>query len=155
MKYIKCPKCGEFFEENLVSCPSCGWSESTSSPNVTVGEKISVATTDTGTKNESTIKTIGDYIWYLSVALAIIFSVNMVIKYFAENSDINIPESTHELGLFIGSILTILSYLFVISVILIGVGRLIKEFCHVIANISINLHEINMKTKDNRTTEQE
>lgn len=154
MKYLKCPKCGEFYEENLENCPSCGWSESSSSPKVTMGEKMNVATTDTGTKHESILKKVGEIFWYISITAAGTFALYAINKFIDVNKGVSFPKNSTQLFWDIDSIIKLLIFIFVISGGLLLVGRLIQELCSTIANISINLHEINMKIKEEKTTEQ-
>ena len=85
-------------------------------------------TTDTGTKYENTIKVFTDIIWWFSV-VGTLFTLLIVLSYF-DNFDSVIIFAT-----IIGSAL----YLVLLYCML--------AFIRVIRNISINLHEINMKTK--------
>ena len=144
MKYLKCPKCGEFFEENLESCPSCGWSESSSSPKVTMGEKVNVAITDTGTKDEEELKDSAQTSWKESKNLVMFLVVMLAVIIY-----ILYKEKTD----FCSSFVIVLFGVFAVN-LMIWISSITKSVLTVIANISINLHEINMKIKEEKTTEQ-
>lgn len=144
MAQIKCTECGQLMPEGVNSCPNCGCpvenapaeqkataQPAKETPEVEQQRTDTVyvfPTTDTGTKYENTIKAFTDIIWWFSV-VGTLFTLLIVLSYF-DNFDSVIIFAT-----IIGSAL----YLVILYCML--------AFIRVIRNISINLHEINMKTK--------
>ncbi len=132
MAKLRCNECGEVFDSNLQECPTCGCPAEQSNPVVQeeineIGAKPDFPTTDTGYNYEKTILSYANTIWIIGIILAIIgFIVSLALM----------RESIYGALRLIGVIALLLSILYVII-----------AFIRVFVNISINLHEINMKTK--------
>lgn len=140
MAQIKCTECGQLMPEGVNRCPNCGCpvenapaeqkataQPAQETPEVEQQRTDTVyvfPTTDTGTKYEDTIKTYTDVIWWLNVVVVAF----LVICTFAYNL-MYFPVSV-----FVGAL-----YLLILYVML--------AFIRVFRNISINLREINLKTK--------
>lgn len=131
MNDLKCPKCGKVFGDNLSSCPNCSHPASQCS---TLEENNDSITTDTGYKQEDTIMQLADGISVFAKGVAILIAILTLILF------IPIARSISE-SLFILIIGTMIAASFWIG------GLITKAFLYVYANISINIHEINMKTK--------
>ena len=139
-----CPECGyPITDATLKNCPECGFvlevqkeeqeevSATSASEQPQQAEetviRVVFPTTDTGTSSENTIKNYGDFLWGTNL----FFGIMGIIVCFA------LIESTHGQSL-LG--------IFVIIILLLWV-YVIRAFIRVIHNISINLHEINMKLR--------
>ena len=126
MPLIKCPECGHEVSDKAFSCPNCG------NP---INPLHSIETTDTGYQQEETIKRYADAIWAISKVFAALISVVTIILCLR--------------GLFvdfsISLMVAVIGALIVFS--LLAVGILAKAVLYIYANISINVHEINMKIK--------
>lgn len=148
MAQIKCTECGQLMPEGVNSCPNCGCpvenapaeQEATAQPAQETPEVeqqrtdtvFAFPTTDTGTKYENTIKTYTDVIWWLNVVGVVL----LVIGTFANFVDYS---NNDNLGYFLVSVFGGALYLLILYVML--------AFIRVFRNISINLREINLKTK--------
>ena len=140
MAQIKCTECGQLMPEGVNRCPNCGCpvenapaeqkataQPAQETPEVEQQRTDTVyvfPTTDTGTKYEDTIKTYTDVIWWLNVVVVAF----LVICTFAYNL------MYFPVFVFVGAL-----YLLILYVML--------AFIRVFRNISINLREINLKTK--------
>lgn len=149
MRQRKCNECGQIFNDDLAWCPNCGCPANGNSQiienevdNSTSGNVRSInsdaedyETTDTGYENENRIKSLADTIYKIIMVSATIFSVLVFIGLIASAGETN---GVSLLGVFL-----------IILILLIAWGNaiVIKAFLYVYANISINLHEINMKIK--------
>lgn len=138
-----CPECGCPITDETTKCPECGFvleaqkeeqeevSATSASEQPQQAEetviRVVFPTTDTGTSSENTIKNYGDFLWWLNV----FFSIFVII------ACIGMAGDTHGQSL-LG--------IFVIIILLLWV-YVIRAFIRVIHNISINLHEINMKQR--------
>jgi len=138
-----CPECGCPITDDTTKCPECGFvleaqkeeqeevsaasaSEQPQQAEETVS-RVVFPTTDTGTSSENTIKNYGDFLGGVNL----FFGIIGIIACFA------LIESTHGQSL-LG--------IFVIIILLLWV-YVIRAFIRVVHNISINLHEINMKLR--------
>jgi uncharacterized membrane protein len=135
MNDLKCPKCGKVFDDALSCCPNCGCTANESSSS----DKSNVSTTDTGYYHEETIRHYGDVVQSLSKVIAgIIAFITVILFLFSLFSGA---------GEVIGIGLLILAFGLLTAWCIFAGGVLTKAFLYVYANISINIHEINMKTK--------
>ena len=152
----KCIDCGHTFADNLEACPSCGCpadlcpvivqpmtnaqhQQQNYAQQPTGPQNCSYKTTDTGTSSERIIKKLGDVIWWILVIGA---GLNALIKLIAMGIAID-HMSDNEV---VYALTTILSVV-IETVLFVMAAYVIRAFFRVIHNISINLHEINMKTK--------
>lgn len=147
MGKLKCNDCDQVFDESMDHCPNCGCPASDCQHIVVDDETTdqqpyardyvegSFATTDTGVKYEKTIKTYANVIWVLCIVLSVIYGVGVLVL---------MIQNARYIG---GGVLL---YLF-ISLIGIALFLLLvyvfRAFIMVLHNISINVHEINMKIK--------
>lgn len=136
MNDLKCPKCGKVFGDNLSSCPNCSHPASQCSILDKSNDSI---TTDTGYYHEDTIRHYGDVVQSLSKVIAGIIAFITVILFL-----FSLFSGTGEV---IGIGLLILAFGLLTAWCIFAGGVLTKAFLYVYANISINIHEINMKTK--------
>lgn len=145
MEQKKCTECGQILPEGVMYCPNCGCPVEASSEYVNVEQQQTVVstplenksfpTTDTGDKYENAVKTCADVIWYLGIAAAIIYCI---VTTFMLSAGSTYTGAVALLGFF-GSLIG--------SAIILGSAYVARAFIMVIHNISINVHEINMKTK--------
>lgn len=139
MKELRCSKCGKLFDGAHKSCPNCG------NP---ADEKIStetsnVSTTDTGYQHELTIKRYADVVLTISQVMAIMIAVGITLS--SVWMMINGLRSGMIEG--VGFSLLIIAFGLLIAWSVYIVGLLTRSFLYVYINISINIHEINMKTQ--------
>ena len=135
MSLIKCRECGQFFNETLNECPNCGFPASECEPINSLNHESDFITTDTGYQQEETIKRYADVIWGISIALAVLISIVTIIL-FLRGIYVNFSISL------VAAVVGALNALF-----LLAFGILVKAILYIYANISINIHEINMKIK--------
>lgn len=157
MAQIKCTECGQIFDENLKQCPNCGCpaseckpiedstekTENTNTNNsepkqtINANSDFTHRTTDTGYQQEETIKR------YADILLSIAKFFAILILAFAAVIFLNSLIGNFSVGYGIG-----IAFWGVLSAGLIYVaGILTKAFLYIYANISLNIHEINMKLK--------
>lgn len=139
----KCSECGLMFGEKLTECPNCGCpidgsvvsghTRTEQSRNQSVGLlfKSGVKTTDTEYKHEEMIK---GYASFLFVS----WIITGVILFFA--AFITASLDGGGTGIFIGFLIGFISFLACLLS-----AYVTKALLMVYANISINLHEINLK----------
>ncbi len=174
MSKLKCIDCGQEFDAKFSSCPNCGCPSSScqiieeeTAPkeettyqgssaseqryagqqqqsqqpyhqaNPAYGEDV-FPTTDTGVENERVIKNYANIIWMVSLALAGLAEVLSIIQVMSIISKYPRAAGMAFLSL-IG--VTLMLGLFLLAV------YLLRAFIMVVHNISINVHEINMKVK--------
>ena len=128
-KEIVCSECGEKLGPNDKVCPQCGCP--IKADDTTKSSECNFdmyPTTDTGTSNEETLKSLGDGIYFCTLFICIVGIFFFVIWGLAD------AEPKALLGI-LGLILLILQ------------AKIIRAFILVLHNMSINLHEINMKLK--------
>ncbi|MBP3835041.1 MAG: zinc ribbon domain-containing protein [Prevotella sp.] len=131
MAIIKCKHCGEEISDNIIKCPYCGerLNQNVSEP---VKEKT-FSTTDTGNNNEGILYRYADVILVLSYVLGIFLMIMGLSGMIVSNGN---SEA-------IGMSLLIIIY----GILTIFIGYVVKALIKVFANISINLRELNLKTK--------
>lgn len=131
MAIIKCKHCGEEISDNIIKCPYCGerLNQNVSEP---VKEKT-FSTTDTGNNNEGILYRYADVILVLSYVLGIFLMIMGLSGMIVSNGN---SEA-------IGMSLLIIIY----GILMIFIGYVVKALIKVFANISINLRELNLKTK--------
>lgn len=135
MKNLKCSECGDVFSENHNECPNCGCPASECKPINNLSDEPDFITTDTGYQQEETIKRYADVIWVISKIFAAVISIVAVIICLRALFD----DFSIGLMVAVSGALTALSCL--------AIGILVKAVLYIYANISINVHEINMKIK--------
>lgn len=135
MAQFKCTECGQIFDGNLDECPNCGCPVDECKPSRNFSDEVDLVTTDTGYKQEKTIKTYADIIWAFSMVIAAIIEL------------ITVYVSLKEIGSVFGSPFVTAVGGTLLALSWFAVGILAKAFLYIYANISINIHEINMKTK--------
>ncbi len=133
MALIKCKECGQMVSDKASECPNCGCSikvdDTTKSSKCKFDmEGSAFSTTNTGRSNEEIIKSLGEGIWIWTLILCLFGILGFAFWGIIET------EAKALLGI-LGLILLILW------------ARIIRAFLLVLHNISINLHEINMKLK--------
>ncbi|MBR3445154.1 MAG: zinc ribbon domain-containing protein [Prevotella sp.] len=131
MAIIKCKHCGEEISDSIIKCPYCGerLNQNVSEP---VKEKT-FSTTDTGNNNEGILYRYADVILVLSYVLGIFLMIMGLSGMIVSNGN---SEA-------IGMSLLIIIY----GILTIFIGYVVKALIKVFANISINLRELNLKTK--------
>lgn len=135
MAQLKCTECGHVFEGNLKECPNCGCPAGESKPSRSFSDEVDFGTTDTGYEQEKTIKTYADIIWWGAMVIAAIIEL------------ITVFISLREIGSVFGSPFMTAVGGTLLALCWLAIGILVKAFLYIYANISINIHEINMKTK--------
>lgn len=122
MAQIKCEECGQMFSENEASCPNCAC------PN---DKKI--CTTNTGYEYETTVKDYADIGFLIAnIAGILVYFLTLAL----------VVTQMHGIMVFLVAF---------IGLILLGAyiycGYILKAYLRIYANMSINLHEINMKLR--------
>ena len=135
MVQLKCPDCGQVFDTEKLVCPTCGCpadacTEFDPDQKGTTCEK---RTTDTGYTHEKTISTYANVIFWLTVILGIIAWIIPIIILTDKGGGDGLA-----IGFFVGGI---------ILAIYILIAYVLRAFICTFANISINLHELNMKNQ--------
>ena len=129
-----CPNCKCEVQDGMAFCTNCGTEipqiPSSKNAQTTDMEKGSYPTTDTGTTDEKNILHFSELVWKVSLWIGILTIIIFII--------VGLQDSY----LFIMSILYSLLTLFTLFMVYV-----LRAFLRVIHNISINLHEINMKLK--------
>ena len=146
MNKMKCTDCGHVFDSGLEECPNCGcpanicdnYTENVNASNQDYGIPTSIKTTDTGYANEKAIKTYANYIFYITIGICMLALIITIFALFTITGDSYLDS---------GYKLLILLRIIIICAIFIILTYVFRAFICVIHNISINLHEINMKTK--------
>lgn len=166
MKQLKCTECGQIFSEKLTDCPNCGCPvngdterimESTQMEDIDgqsnqntyfqqpyqhpvdqIPSDDDFVTTDTGVENENIIKTYAKVIWIVAVVIAAIAELGIIVSAAGLMKEYPRSASFAFLSIIMG---TVVVGLFLLAV------YVIRAFIMVVHNISINVHEINMKVK--------
>lgn len=138
MVQLKCPDCGQVFDTGKPNCPTCGCPADACTrfdPNSQKTEQVAneKRTTDTGYVNEKTITTYANIIYWLAVIIGILVWLISVIG-MANAFGVNGFAISFLLGGIILMLYILLAYV-------------ARAFIRTFANISINLHELNMKTQ--------
>ena len=144
---LKCNDCDQIFDESLGHCPNCGCPASACQKLEEDSESAcwqpygnsygdgSFVTTDTGDKYEKTIKIYAKVVWIVSIVLSVASVVGGLVLMLNTHG-----VGTEEVFLYLlVSLVGIQLFLLLVYVF--------RAFIMVIHNISINLHEINMKIK--------
>ena len=139
MEQIKCTECGEFYDDSLNKCPKCGYPKNSNQQTV---EIENCETIDTGLENERVIQTLADLIYDVIIYTAWIISI--VVEFLLLVSTFKEPKNA---AIFLFGLIGFGIYIYLSHIF----ARIVKAFLMVYANISINLHEINMKFKTNDT----
>jgi phage FluMu protein Com len=139
MKELRCSKCGKLFDDTHMSCPNCG---NPADKNIST-EKSNVSTTDTGYQYELTIKRYADVVLTISQVMAVMIAVGITLS--SVWMMINGLRSGMIEG--VGFSLLIIAFGLLIAWSVYIIGLLTRSFLYVYINISINIHEINMKTQ--------
>lgn len=137
---MKCPDCGLEFDSSQQECPNCGCPANECELLSISEDEYNGVTTDTGYQQEKTIKSYADAIWYTSIGAAALLALVTVLLLFSEV--LSVVRSSR------GGVdfsIIIIGVIMVSSVLAFGI--IVKAFLYVYANISINIHEINMKIK--------
>lgn len=139
----KCSECGLMFGEKLTECPNCGCPTDGSvvpshtrtvqnkEQKVGLSFKSGVKTTDTEYKHEKTIKEYASFLFVSWIIAGVILFFTAVIM-----ASIDGGEAGVVIGFLIG-------FIFFLACLL--SAYVTKALLMVYANISINLHEINLK----------
>ena len=150
MGKLKCNDCDQVFDESMDHCPNCGCpasacqkleedSESASwQPYGSSYGDGSFVTTDTGVKYEKTIKIYAKVIWIIAIVIAALMELGIMVNAFHMMSGYYRATGYALLSLLLGTAGVGL-FLLVVYVV--------RAFIMVVHNISINVHEINMKIK--------
>lgn len=150
MAQITCTECGQIFDEKLEYCPKCGCPASESkilnetpvNKNVTKGNaedknkriiSNETHTTDTGYLNEKAIAGYADFI-FICASIGCLLLYIVILAVFGNTTDAKTTTTVGIVGFVIMAVYIVLFYI-------------AKAFIKIYANISINLHEINMKLK--------
>lgn len=161
MAQIKCIECGQIFDDKLEDCPKCGCpasekevlndtpvseneilKPSQTNEHVAKGNteyksnritSNETSTTDTGYLNEKAVAGYADFI-FICASIGCILLYIVILVVFGNTTN---AKTTMAVGL-VG---------FIIMAIYIVLFYIAKAFIKIYANISINLHEINMKLK--------
>ena len=133
MALVMCSECGNWFSNSDSNCPKCGFSSKVDVKNNDVDNRVENETqiTDTGYKYEKVIKGCADFLfWSLTIGSFLLYIIWFIV--------IISNDATGASGfvLFSGIIGVALCVI---------VAYIIRAFLMVYSNISINLHEINMK----------
>ena len=139
MAQVKCTKCGQLFnDDTLNACPKCGCPASEcvsihNETNVDSSEKTSEAeatvrkdlkTTDTGYEHEKVIQRYATFLFWLIIVINALGWFGMMVVF-----------ESRELFLAV----------FLIIPLAVLVAYIVRAFFMIYANMSINLHELNMK----------
>lgn len=139
----KCSECGFMFDEKLTECPNCGCptdesvvpshikTEQSRNQNVGLSFKSGVETTDTEYKHEEMIKGYASFLFVSWIIAGAILFFSAVIMASMDGD---------EAGVVIGFLI---GFIFFLACLL--SAYVTKALLMVYANISINLHEINLK----------
>ena len=132
MAQVKCTECNQIFDDTLNECPNCGCPSSECKPLRTNTIETNGITTDTGYKYEKQLIYYTNFLYGLTLVVGALMSVLSVISL----------SSSGVSGFFAGLLLGIL--IFVLFWVIATISR---AFLMILPNISINIHEINMKLK--------
>ncbi len=137
MTQFKCTECGQIFDGNLKECPNCGCPASERKSMNNSSDEPDFITTDTGYQHEKIIKRYADVIWIISIIFAAVILIvpNLICLTMLFVGEFSLTGLVIAVG---GTLSALLLVIF---------GILAKAFLYIYANISINIHEINMKTK--------
>ena len=151
MAQIKCIDCGQVFNDTLKECPKCGCPVNecdvlnptilnnsdkmgdTETRNASNYSNVS-STTDTGYLNEKAVAGYADFVFICASVggVALYIAILIIVARFAKSVDAAV-------GVYIFGAIVLAIYIILLYIA--------KAFIKIYANISINLHEINMKLK--------
>ena len=140
MAQVKCTECGQLFnDDTLNACPNCGYpaSECVTIHNETNMDSSNLQTTDTGYKHEKVIQRYAMLLFKWTIIGCII---GWFIALIGIATTVSISGDLGPILLFI-----ILSPLGILPIIF--TAYIVRAFLTIYANMSINLHELNMKLK--------
>ena len=160
MALIKCSECGQIFDGNLEDCPNCGCPASefvssitqeldsdlggsTETDNVEQKQnedisdydtfKKNAKTTDTGYQHEKLLQGYATFLFAILIIVGVVLWLSAMFMASVQGS-----VGGYVAGYFGGPILFLS---------LMALAHIIRAFLMIYANISINLHEINMKLR--------
>ena len=147
MALIKCGECGHDVSDSAAFCPSCGCPPKLKETKVSVEEKNvnvengtqnncccfrdDMLTTDTEYEHEEVIQKYAAFVYWFTIVVCSLFFVFSVFTY------INSGDSV--------AAVILLLVAAILTPIVIFYARVARAYAAVYANMSINLHEINMK----------
>ena len=133
MDQIKCTECNQILDETMKECPNCGHPVNKNGQVTDRNKKSDSITTDTGYNHEKQIQYYANFIFGFSKSIGIIFLILFSILGITLGGGIGFIA-----GLVVGGIVFALIWAFAL---------IFKAYIMVYTNISLNLHEINMKIK--------
>ena len=130
MAQVTCIDCGVSYDSNLPSCPECGCP---TSRNATAPGSGLTLTTDTGYSHEHLIMKQAKAAYWAIIITDVIAAVIGLIA----------------AAIFGGTLAFFLLLIVMIAILplTIWIARIVRAFFMLYANMSVNLHEINMKIK--------
>lgn len=149
MAQVKCTECGQLFnDDTLNACPNCGCPASEcvtihNETNVDSSEKTSEAevtarkdlqTTDTGYEYEKVIQRYATFLFWFIIVINVLGWFVSVIIFSNSGYTRDMVSSMFLLGLLLIPLAILVAYI-------------VRAFLMIYANMSINLHELNMKLK--------
>lgn len=136
MALIYCRHCGQQVSDQAQFCPHCGTS-------LAVGQKQKeyedIETTDTGYENEELLARLTNIVMAILCVLGVLVAIGGFICFFIPTTEY-MPSSTKAV-LFIGGV-----YLIILGGLTVLLAYILKAKMSIFINMSINLHEINLKT---------
>lgn len=147
MAQVKCTKCGQLFnDDTLNACPKCGCPASEcvsihNETNVDSSEKTSEAeatvrkdlkTTDTGYEHEKVIQRYATFLFWLIIVIHALWWIGTMVVFGSSEYTQDMVGRVFLAGLFLLPLTILVAYI-------------IRAFFMIYANMSINLHELNMK----------
>ena len=127
---IKCSECNQIFDEKLKECPNCGC-PSEHAQIIESIDKNDCVTTDTCYKHERQIQYYANFMYGLSISIGVLILLLFIILGTMVGGGMGFI-----IGLILGGIVFGLMWVFAL---------ISKAYLIIYANISVNLHEINMK----------
>ena len=138
MAQVKCTECGQLFnDDTLNACPKCGCpaSECVTIHNETNMDSSNLQTTDTGYKHEKVIQRYATFLfWFIIIINVLGWIVGMIILSSIDEYTKDAVGPVFLLGLLLIPLAILVAYI-------------VRAFFMIYANMSINLHELNMKLK--------
>ncbi len=162
MSNLKCADCGQIFNDRLSECPNCGCPVDVNTEHISDSEQVEgnstqsqqrmeyqqsvnqtsyddgFVTTDTGVENERIIKTYAKVIWIVAVVFAALAEVGIIVQAIALISQYSQATAY--------AIVSVIGGTIVLGLLLLAI-YVLRAFIMVVHNMSINIHEINMKIK--------
>lgn len=157
MAQVKCTECGQLFNDDMLNaCPKCGCSASEcvsihNETNVDSSEKTSeaevtvrkdVQTTDTGYRHEKVIQRYATCLFWGIIIPTVLGGIFLMMIL---NRILSISEYTKDM------IVPLFLLVLVLILIVIIIACIIRAFLMIYVNMSINLHELNMKLQCKET----